>query len=84
MSGPVGSDAKNWSVPGVWGDNTYAHEAGHLILGRSYGDGPGHDSLAGSIMTGQESLNGRHVLPEHIQAAVNNGANNVSGWSRGK
>jgi len=84
ISGPVRSNAANWSVPGVWGDNTYRHEAGHVILGRTYGDGTGHDNLPNSIMTATGSLDGRSALPQQIQAAIDSGANHVTGCDCGK
>lgn len=43
----------NWSMPGQWGDVTFAHEAGHLL---GFGDnGPGimGDNLTGASVTGQ-------------------------------
>lgn len=68
------SNARNWVTQPTWGDNTYIHEVGHVLLGYSYGD-LGHDSLPGSIMN-SVNLDGTSVLPEHIQAAIDN-PNNI-------
>ncbi|ODV26707.1 MAG: hypothetical protein ABT19_02700 [Rhodanobacter sp. SCN 68-63] len=75
--GPFRSDAEKWSVPGVWGDQTYVHEAGHVILGRYYGV-QGHDNLPNSIMTADQPLSGRMPQGEQIKSALNNSANQVT------
>lgn len=81
IAGGGRSDAANWSVPGVWGDYTYAHEAMHTIVGWTYS----HDSLPGSILNYASFPEGPPItppgpkfLPEHIQAAMANPGNNVN------
>lgn len=74
VSGPGQSDAGAWRTEPTWGDNTYVHEVGHILLGYRYG----HDSLPGSIMN-DKNLNGTTVLPEHIKAAIKYSGNIVSG-----
>jgi uncharacterized protein RhaS with RHS repeats len=74
VSGPGQSDAGAWRTEPTWGDNTYVHEVGHILLGYRYG----HDSLPGSIMN-DKNLNGTTVLPEHINAAIKYSGNIVSG-----
>ena len=79
VSGGGRSNAANWSVPGVWGDYTYRHEAVHTMVGWGFG----HDTIPGSILNygsypGTPSISPPYnpaLLPQHIQAALNNPAN---------
>ncbi|WP_140197737.1 hypothetical protein [Thermomonas haemolytica] len=69
------SNAANWSVPGVWGDYTYMHEAMHTIMGWAYGD----DTLPGSILNYASFPDappvpapGPSILPQHVREAIGN------------